>query len=69
MPAPENKVIAPERPEEPIPELPPRETTQTDHINKKLLISLFNRMNDAENSTASKTLQNGDDNESDEWED
>ncbi|CAG4966337.1 unnamed protein product [Colias eurytheme] len=40
-----------------MPEMPVRETTQTDHLNKKLLTSLFNRMNEEGDSPLSKMLE------------
>ncbi|CAH2229007.1 jg7078 [Pararge aegeria aegeria] len=65
MPAPQESVNNAEQ----IQDQPPREITQTDHINKKLLTSLFNRMNEGD-SLLNKMLE--DDNkteESDEWKD
>lgn len=54
---------------EPVPEQPTREISQIDHINKKLLTSLFKRMDEGGDSTLSKMLE--DDNKTDdkEWED
>ena len=50
--------------------LPPREISQTDHINKKLLTSLFNRLDEGGETNLAKMLE--DDNktsEDDEWND
>lgn len=65
MPAPQESVNNPE----PIQEQPPREITQTDHLNKKLLTSLFNRMNEGGDSTLNKMLENDDKTEEEEWKD
>lgn len=65
MPAPQESVNNPE----PIQEQPPREITQTDHLNKKLLTSLFNRMNEGGDSTLNKMLENDNKTEEDEWKD
>lgn len=65
MPAPQESVNNPE----PIQEQPPREITQTDHLNKKLLTSLFNRINEGGDSTLNKMLENDNKTEEDEWKD
>lgn len=58
MPTPEKNVL--NNPEN-LQEQPVREITQTDHLNKKLLTSLFNRMNEVEtdggNSLLAKMLE------------
>ncbi|KAL0811088.1 hypothetical protein ABMA28_010356 [Loxostege sticticalis] len=54
MPTPEKNTM--NNPEE-ILEQPTREISQTDHLNKKLLTSLFNRMNDGEDSNLNKMLE------------
>lgn len=67
MPTPEKNVLS--NPEQ-IQEQPVREITQTDHLNKKLLTSLFNRMNEVDgggNSLLAKMLEP--DPEEAEWED
>lgn len=48
MPTPQNTV--PNNPEQ-MPEQPVREISQTDHLNKKLLTSLFKRMDEEESSS------------------
>lgn len=65
MPAPQESVNNPE----PIQEQPPREITQTDHLNKKLLTSLFNRINEGGDSTLNKMLESDNKTEEDEWKD
>ncbi|KAM3958707.1 uncharacterized protein ACR2FA_007230 [Aphomia sociella] len=67
MPTPEKNVLS--NPEK-LQDQPVREITQTDHLNKKLLTSLFNRMNEADNdgnSMLAKMLEPGP--EEAEWED
>ncbi|CAH2098073.1 unnamed protein product [Euphydryas editha] len=67
MPAPEEMVNV--NPED-IQDQPIREITQTDHLNKKLLTSLLNRMNEGGNSTLAKMLEpDNSEEENDEWKD
>ncbi|XP_060807802.1 uncharacterized protein LOC132903445 [Amyelois transitella] len=70
MPTPEKKVLT--NPEQ-IQEQPVREITQTDHLNKKLLTSLFNRMNEVDseggNSLLAKMLEPDNDDFDDDFED
>lgn len=54
MPEPEK--TAPANPE-PLNDQPPREISQTDHINKKLLTSLFKRMDEEKDSPLAKMLE------------
>lgn len=66
MPAPEK--TAPVNPEQ-VQEPPPREISQTDHLNKKLLTSLFKRMDEGGDSNLSKMLEDDNKTEDHEWED
>lgn len=67
MPAPEEMVNV--NPED-IPNQPTREITQTDHLNKKLLTSLLNSMNEGGNATLEKMLEpDNTEEENDEWKD
>lgn len=67
MPTPEKNVMS--NPEEGL-DQPTREISQTDHLNKKLLTSLFNRMNDGEDSNLNKMLEpDGLPEDEDEWKD
>lgn len=50
-------------------EQPSREVSQTDHINKKLLTSLFNRINEGGDSMLEKMLEPDNSEENDEWKD
>ena len=67
MPAPEenvqNKTVQTQ-------EQPMREITQTDHLNKKLLTSLFKRLDEGGNSLLDKMLEpENTSEENDEWKD
>ncbi|CAK1547832.1 unnamed protein product [Leptosia nina] len=54
--------------QEKTPDLPVRERTQTDDLNKKLLTSLFNRMNEGGDTMLSKMLEpDNKTDEDDEW--
>lgn len=67
MPAPKEMVNV--NPEDII-DQPTREITQTDHLNKKLLTSLLNRMNEGGNATLEKMLEpDNTEEENDEWKD
>lgn len=48
-------------------EVPVRERTQTDHLNKKLLTSLFNRMNEGDSMLSKMMEPDNDSEENDEW--
>lgn len=69
MPTPQKNVLT--NPEQ-IQEQPAREITQTDHLNKKLMTSLFNRMNEIDgggNSLLAKMLEPDNDEFSNEFDD
>lgn len=67
MPAPESKT---EVTTQEVIEQPARELSQTDHINKKLLTSLFNRLDEGGDSLVAKMLEPDNKNdEHDEWSD
>lgn len=66
MPEPNKKV--PVNPEN-IPDKPNREMSQTDHLNKKLLTSLFKRMDEGGDSTLSNMMEDDNKTEDHEWED
>lgn len=66
MPTPENKTQNTEE----VAESPTREITQTDHLNKKLLTSLFKRMDEGGDSQLSKMLESDNKTEEDDdWKD
>lgn len=65
---PEPDKTAPVNPEN-IPEQPTREISQTDHLNKKLLTSLFKRMDEDGDSVLSNMLKDDNTTEDQEWED
>lgn len=54
--------------QEKIPEQPPREISLTDHLNKKLLTSLFKRMDEGGDSVPTN-LEDDNKTEDHEWED
>lgn len=63
MPEPENNTV---KNTEQIQQQPMREITQTDHLNKKLLASLFKRLDEAD-SAASNVSETENTTEDDEW--
>lgn len=64
---PEPDKTTPVKPEN-IPEQPTREISQTDHLNKKLLTSLFKRLDDSGDSVPNN-LEDDNKTEDHEWED
>ncbi|XP_073961146.1 uncharacterized protein [Choristoneura fumiferana] len=62
MPEPENNTV---KNTEQIQQQPMREITQTDHLNKKLLTSLFKRLDEADSTSNVSETENT--TEDDEW--
>lgn len=70
MPAPLNKESTQKNEDTQNLEQVSREISQTDHINKKLLTSLFKRMDEGGNSTLAKMMEpDNNSEENDEWKD